>query len=103
MEFSEYGLPATTSAAIDAGLAVIKAKFGNFCVVDIEDADLFDVLPLTFTKYGFAIIVTCKNGKLLTTNFAEIVKRQRGKARYNNSCFADLRKNNIEIEAWSSK
>lgn len=102
MEFNEFGLPPETAKAISDGVAVVKGKFGNFCVVDSEDASLFDILPLVFTKYGFALSITCRNGKVLTTNLTEILKRVRGRTFYKNGCLADLRKVNLTVHAWGS-
>jgi len=92
-------LPQDTIDAIESGAAVIKVKFGSFCVVDEDMGDLFDILPLISQRWGFALSIPTKD-KVYNTYFSEIVCKQRGKVTYKNNCRLDLRECNLEVEPW---
>lgn len=92
-------LPHDCREAIELGVAVIRIKFGSLCVIDTQEASLFDVLPIIHTKFGFAISIPYRKG-YLNTFFAEVISRKRGKVTYLNGCSFDLRLENIEIEEW---
>lgn len=98
----EQNLPRECLAAVRSGEAVVVSKFGNFAIVDADEADLFKCLPLIMTRYGFAIVINY-NGKTSTTNLGEIVCRKRGIVRFKNNFKCDYRKSNLEIKEWPLK
>lgn len=95
-------LPEDCREALNKGDAIIKFKYGSYCIIDTEDESLFDVLPLIGTRFGFAVC-NINNGRRYNTYFHEILCRQRGIISYNNKCRLDLRKCNINIKPWDDK
>lgn len=97
MSTFEESLPADTAKAVESGVAVIKIKFGNYCVIDAEDESLFDILPLIWIRSGFALYIRREGKHPIITHFAEIIKRQLGDIINVNGFRNDLRKENLSI------
>lgn len=93
-------LPADTQAALTAGEAIVKNKLSAICIIDTALDSLFEILPLSATRYGFAISIPYGQGKYMVTHFGNIVAGQKGKLMYRNKCTLDLRAANLYVVAW---
>ncbi len=92
-------LPSDCKQDIDSGDAKLIFKGGNIIIVDTCEVELFNVLPLLLTKFGFCIVITYR-GKAHYTHFAEILCRTKGVAYFINNHKHDYRRKNLKIISW---
>jgi hypothetical protein len=95
-------LPDETALAVADGEATVIVKFGTCIIVDNEDAEWVDILPLTNTQYGWSLCIHRQTSKPYYVSLCELLLKIRGKSSFNNKCRQDYRKCNIVVTPWDA-